>query len=736
MENKGYAHRLMNRPDEEIKVCDKVIRRFGESTEPSILAEVARAMANKGYAHRLMKQPDEEIDVCDEVIRRFGDATEPSILAQVARAMVNKGLVLCQMKRPNDGIEVCDEMIRRFGDATEPPIREEVARAMVTKGLALRQMKRPNDGIEVCDGVIRHFGDATEPSVLAQVARAKLGKALSYDQMNQHDKAIRVCDELTSCFHHVSEPLLVEVVAAASLVHVQCLIEKGDHQKARELFDSVRDTHLSIEAIRSMLKHIEEYAPIELLHIYTIEDLLREVLYSFGPETVKPYFDTIKNENEKTDRFIYEDSKFISGFSFLLVLREWNSYTPVIPREGECDRGGGYFIRHAGEGIVIDPGYKFIENFGRAGGHVCDIDHIIVTHAHDDHTAELEALHMLLHRRWKRKDKKKQVSLYLSAGVQRKYSGLFDLRDPKYRRIETLCPTEKDLAQKIRVNDKTLLTVLPANHDDVVTYCSAVGLAFELTLDDGKIKKIVFTSDTGLYPASFNKDGKIDYEKECPDTPKLNRSKGKALFEQYPEKFKTPDLLVSHLGSIKETEFPESSSSAANKEEHKFYPNHLGLLGTAVMLYMLNPRAAIIGEIGVELRDIYFELVSKLRKVLHVYHQRLVSNTQEPFIIPSDLTIAYDIKNHQFLSHETCTFMDPKDLFCYQSNDYNMPAYKKSGRHAGVEMIRDAKRTYLFPKSSRKSSDKDKDDWAKAFFKKLFNHELPYHKVKSASPGE
>jgi glyoxylase-like metal-dependent hydrolase (beta-lactamase superfamily II) len=48
--------------------------------------------------------------------------------------------------------------------------------------------------------------------------------------------------------------------------------------------------------------------------------------------------------------------------------------------------GGGYYLRHDGYGIVIDPGYNFLQNFYEAGGRIFDIDAIVLTHAHNDHT--------------------------------------------------------------------------------------------------------------------------------------------------------------------------------------------------------------------------------------------------------------------------------------------------------------------------------------------------------------
>jgi len=94
------------------------------------------------------------------------------------------------------------------------------------------------------------------------------------------------------------------------------------------------------------------------------------------------------------DTFLREKFKEPDSRISLEVLKRWNSYTPLVTNS----KGGGYFIRVNGKGIVIDPGFNFIENF-KAGNYVLsDIDIVLVSHSHDDHTADLESIISLLHR--------------------------------------------------------------------------------------------------------------------------------------------------------------------------------------------------------------------------------------------------------------------------------------------------------------------------------------------------
>jgi len=53
---------------------------------------------------------------------------------------------------------------------------------------------------------------------------------------------------------------------------------------------------------------------------------------------------------------------------------------------------------HLGEsGIVFDPGFDFIENFMEAEFTFSQISKVFISHAHNDHDADLESILTLLH---------------------------------------------------------------------------------------------------------------------------------------------------------------------------------------------------------------------------------------------------------------------------------------------------------------------------------------------------
>ena len=52
---------------------------------------------------------------------------------------------------------------------------------------------------------------------------------------------------------------------------------------------------------------------------------------------------------------------------FFLVLKRWNSYSPILSSTDNPSMGGGYFLSWHGKGIVVDPGISYIRNMIECG---------------------------------------------------------------------------------------------------------------------------------------------------------------------------------------------------------------------------------------------------------------------------------------------------------------------------------------------------------------------------------
>ena len=260
------------------------------------------------------------------------------------------------------------------------------------------------------------------------------------------------------------------------------------------------------------------------------------------------------------------------GYQYLEVLRRFGSYTPLLdPTQQSC--GGGYFLSCGGMGIVIDPGFNFIQNFWAAGHRLDEIDCVCVTHAHDDHITDLIGLNSLFYRRYRFPKCRRTVRLYWSRGVARFFSGT-GIGKSTHLKEKALLEARWNggSVRPISLGMRGTLTVYPltAKHTDL-TGKKGVGLAMRFPATGGQRKTFVFTADTGW---------------------------GKTLEASY-RPFRQCDLLLVHIGSIAAKEIlildPQS------KPGDYLYTSHLGLIGTARLINYLNPKKVLIGEFGEEL---------------------------------------------------------------------------------------------------------------------------------------
>jgi hypothetical protein len=101
----------------------------------------------------------------------------------------------------------------------------------------------------------------------------------------------------------------------------------------------------------------------------------------------------------------------------LVALRRWNSFSPNLGSRASLTVGGGYLVRLYDSSanrylsVAVDPGYNFLENLFNEGFTVPDIDLVVVTHAHPDHTENLTNLFTLLRERSKRVAKDSKLNI-------------------------------------------------------------------------------------------------------------------------------------------------------------------------------------------------------------------------------------------------------------------------------------------------------------------------------------
>lgn len=299
-------------------------------------------------------------------------------------------------------------------------------------------------------------------------------------------------------------------------------------------------------------------------------------------------------------------------------LRKWNSYTPILSTSGTDSVGGGFYINIKGKGIVIDPGLNFVENFKKAGYSFGDIDTILVSHAHNDHTADIESILTLLYKynsnikklyemiedQHDQKDLKelksydglkkventfnklieyrpepeqskknlekytKILNFYMTKSTFKKYGGIFKLQKSSNYRIHiiegekeySICEESKDLG----------LYVFDNEHKEIISDYSSVGFVLKL-----KHYNLVYTGDTKI------SENVLQSIKSAIKKTKLSAKK--------------KQIFLCNIGGLKQYEVEYNLDKYKN-----VYKNHLGRIGIYKLIKEFKPKLCLISEFGEE----------------------------------------------------------------------------------------------------------------------------------------
>lgn len=327
---------------------------------------------------------------------------------------------------------------------------------------------------------------------------------------------------------------------------------------------------------------------------------------------------------------------------FLMVLRKWNSFTPIISAPSSI--GGGYFLKIGDKGYVIDPGFNFIDNFFNQGFSLEDISGIFISHAHNDHTGDLESLFTLFFKHNNDfQDRKIKIDLFFNLGSYKKFCNWIDLKDENYiNRISVLSPNVT-----YQIEENFQLIPISADHNEIISEKYSLSFVFR-TLNS----TVIFTNDTKF---------SYDYANE------INKHK--------------PDILVVHLGTFADFEY-----NTPRRDPIEFYKKHLGLLGTFEIINKCDTGIYLISEFGEEFRGLRKRIVDSMRGIF------------SKKIFPCDVGLTLNLKDRKFKESFTVvdnrptwdpkaiSFLDPDDIETSEI-EFQLYYYHKKWRHSAEEMI-------------------------------------------------
>jgi len=261
---------------------------------------------------------------------------------------------------------------------------------------------------------------------------------------------------------------------------------------------------------------------------------------------------------------------------YVRFLKDYSSFTPLLPSATNQRLGGGYFAALLGFGCVIDPGHHFLDNYYAAGYSIADIDGVIVTHFHDDHYADLPALLSLLRARsWSAEHR---VLVLVDQRTLDRFGPL--LKGANHLEVKHVhCK-----ASPVALPGGTELCFLPTFHSDGGGAVPGFGLAFNIYKRNASV---VISSDT-----AWTDEVKEAY---AALNPNLQR------------------LFVAHVS----TAHPRELGVLTGMSE-SLHRKHLSILGTCLAVKTLSPRRVVLSEVGEELAAVVDELARLIEGTFHV----------------------------------------------------------------------------------------------------------------------
>lgn len=368
---------------------------------------------------------------------------------------------------------------------------------------------------------------------------------------------------------------------------------------------------------------------------------------AYMEDTLFPTRETIRQNQAKLvrDLNIPRTLGHVIGTNVLRTIHKWNSASPLF--SSGISQGGGYFLtlknaRGETRGIAIDPGYDFFDIFRDLGMGIADIDAIIITHDHDDHTESVEGILSLLARYNDHNEQKKTkvMDIFGSAGALLKFHGLLsatDLFGNREINFKLLVPgseiTEVEGASLMEKYGFTISTK-PAHHTERWTSQeSSVGLIVNTNIPfrNGEKLKIGITGDT-RYEVGIGRE------------------------------YRDVQVLLLNIGSVE-------------KEEGKLLKQHLGMLGCINLLKearLGKPLLAILTEFGEEFsgrREIISHIIENWAQPMEGVKAR------ELKVIPADVHL--EIRLEDLSIRETATkIFFPYNMIKVDESDPEILKYK------------------------------------------------------------
>ena len=288
-------------------------------------------------------------------------------------------------------------------------------------------------------------------------------------------------------------------------------------------------------------------------------------------------------ETHKTMHHDYSPQQYISGQhdvikNELIMLKGMSSSSPYIYNNIYNTKhytGGGFYININGFGIAVDPGYGFVENMHKNKISIYDINAVIITHSHIDHTNDMRIIDDLNYQFHKNRSIP-AINWYIDGTSHDTLFNGFDSQN----NISTIITAEK-FNKDMKIHDDVVLHPFHTVHikdyqhstkEQSIFQQDTFGFVLAFNID-GNVLKIGYTSDTAYY------DGLEQHMENC-------------------------DIIIANISGI----YLDDYLLIKQKD------NHLGYMGCYNLLSRLTtpPKITIISEFWNGTTDMRFDVCQVL----------------------------------------------------------------------------------------------------------------------------
>ena len=109
-----------------------VLEQSSKAESSAIPGLQAKALLGRGLAFDKLGKTEDALAICDEVVARFGEHTDPWVLGPVASALARKVSILGVAGHEKDALDVHEELVRRVGSIA-PSYQELIEQSLIEK---------------------------------------------------------------------------------------------------------------------------------------------------------------------------------------------------------------------------------------------------------------------------------------------------------------------------------------------------------------------------------------------------------------------------------------------------------------------------------------------------------------------------------------------------------------------------------------------------------------------------